>query len=197
MTLPYRLRTGLVRVGGLVLFALSLPWNLSAAWPALLLLRLFGLVRDLGWEPGGVLVGTFTERATGQLDIHGRPRRWRFSTTFGHSVAYQPRHRAKAWNARTRIQDHEHVHVRQCEDESMRAFLTAAIVVAATGSWAIGLAIWATSYARLATNFLTAFLRGNDVYRGCSHEEHAYFSCNEIRAEHVGKSWSEIANEGR
>lgn len=173
MTLPYRLRTGLVRVGGLVLFVVSLPFNLAVAWPVLLVFRAFGLVRDLGTERGGVLVATFTKRWTGQMDTNGRPRRWPWSTTLGHAIGYQERHRAAKGAPETPLQRHEHAHREQAENMALRAFVIAAIVYAATGNWILALALWASSYAWIATNFLAAWMRGRDPYLGSEHEEHA------------------------
>lgn len=175
MTLPYRLRTGLVRVGGLVLFVLALPFNLAVAWPALLAFRALGLVRDLGWERGGTLVATFTKRWTGQMDTTGRPRRWPWSTTLSHAIAYQERHRAAKGTSETPLQRHEHTHREQAENAALRAFVIAALALGVAGldEWPLALGIWASSYAHLATNSLAAWMRGRDPYLGSEHEEHA------------------------
>lgn len=161
------------RIGALVLFAVSLPFNLLVAWPLLLAFRALGLVRDLGTERGGTLVATFTPKWTGQLDINGRPRRWPWSTTLSHGIGYQERHRAAKGAPETPLQRHEHGHREQAENMALRAFVIALIVWAATGNWILALCLWASSYLWLATNFVAAWLRGRDPYLGSEHEVHA------------------------
>lgn len=160
-------------VGRVFLWACALPFNLALAWPLLLAFRALGLVRDLGTERDGVLVATFTRRWTGQLNVNGRPRRWPWSTTIGHAIAYQERHRAPKGAPETPLQRHEHGHVEQAENAALRAFVIALVVWAATGDWVLALALWASSYAWLVTNFAAAWMRGRDPYLGAEHEVHA------------------------
>lgn len=161
------------RVGQFVLWLVSLPFNVLIAWPLLLIFRLVGFVRDVGTEPNGVIVATFTKRWTGQLDTAGRPRRWPWSTTLSHAIAYQERHRAPKGVPLTDLQRHEHTHREQAENMALRAFVIAAIVFTATGDWILAFALWATSYAWLATNFVATWMRGGSPYYGSEHEEHA------------------------
>lgn len=165
-------------IGCAFLWLLCFPFNATVAWPALLLFRLLGWVRDIGTERGA-LVATFTPKWTGQLDVNGRPRRWPYSTTLGHAIAYQERHRAPKGQPMTLYQQHEHIHREQGEDMALRMFIVGLVVFLVTGNLPLGLVIWFLSYAWLATNFLAAILRGRHPYREASHEEHAYGSDDE------------------
>jgi hypothetical protein len=141
-----------------LLWLLALPWSLAVAWPLVLLLRTFA-AQDLRWQWPGILTATWRP----WVRAH-----WRYSTTLGHAMVLHPEHAAGA------ILAHELVHVRQAEDEALRAFVGAVAAVLATGSWLFAGAWWATSYAHLATNFLAAILRGGRVYRDAEHERSAY-----------------------
>jgi hypothetical protein len=93
---------------------------------------------------------------------------WRYSTTLGRGIVYQPHHRT-----RPRIPAHERVHVRQGADDSVRALVIGAILTAATLE-PVFMLLWPTGQLWRATNFLTAWLRGFDLYRGAEHERSAY-----------------------
>jgi len=117
--------------------------------------------------------------------------RWRYSTTVGLGIIYQPDSRTN-----TRIVNHEHVHVRQHQDEMLRALLIGLGVYAATGSWITGLCIWLLGGAFRLTNFITAGLRFGwaNVYRDSEHERSAYAQTDLWTG---GKSWSDFRDGAR
>lgn len=98
-------------------------------------------------------------------------------TTLGHAVFYGPgRTEPGMW---TPLQEHEiGVHVEQYEASMLHSLIVGAAVALAwqtsAGIW-LGVAIWATGFLQmLAANWTTAWLRGEDPYRGSAHEEAAY-----------------------
>jgi len=165
-----------------VLWALAIPFNIIA-WFWLLLMVAIYAAHDLRVEPGGVLTAVWRPWAA---------KRWRYSTTLGHAIIYQPGRRAPVGAVPTRIQEHEHVHVRQAEDDALRSVVLAAFVftwwaISPGTTWRAALMIWVFSYAWKSTNFLAAWLRGLRVYRDTEHERSAYAQTDE----RDGISWLE------
>jgi hypothetical protein len=95
-------------------------------------------------------------------------------TTLGHAIFYGSEKRAAKGAIWKPVQVHEHVHVEQYEASMLRAFLVA-IPVAAMGLYWLAFIIWITGYFQMGiANWATAWLRGEDPYRGSHHEEAAY-----------------------
>jgi hypothetical protein len=129
----------------------SWPVNPSARWPG-------------GW---------YLIKAKNQQRSH--PRTWG-GTTLGHGIFYGPgRSSPGAW---TRLEEHEGVHVEQIEAAMLRGLVTGAAIAGLGQSSAflvVGLVVWATaSLQEFVANWTTAWLRGEDPYRGSAHEEAAY-----------------------
>lgn len=175
-----------------VLYFICLPWNLTIAWPAVLLIRLFW-GKNLRWETpplpehgGPVLTcelraGSWPARSWYVIyrDSDGHPHTWG-GTTLGHAIFYGVDQLVTdRWTA---LQRHEHVHVEQYEACSLAAFIhgtLVGIVVAALGHWEAGLTLWMllwwSAYLLKGTGgWVAAWLRGEDPYRGSTHEESAY-----------------------
>lgn len=130
----------------------SWPVNPKARWPG-------------GW---------YLRKTARQESSH--PRTWG-GTTFGHSVMIGPGRRSPGeW---TPLEEHEiGVHVEQYEAAMIRGFQIGAVLLAAgqtSASLVAAGVIWFTGYLQLGVaNWTTAWLRGEDPYRGSAHEEAAY-----------------------
>jgi hypothetical protein len=172
-----------------LLFVVTLPWTLTVGWGWVLLMTAIRAAGSLRLESGWVLTATWKPWAQ---------RRWKYSTTLGTGIVYQPEARAGKGDDWTPIQEHEHVHVRQVEDMMLLSLLVGISVLLAvglgTGSWAfaavLGAALWWSGGLWQAPNFLTAGLRNGwdlpGVYRGSEHELSAYSQTNRWCD---GKSW--------
>lgn len=89
-------------------------------------------------------------------------------TTFGHGIVYGP---APIESTRR----HEHVHVEQYQASMVNGFLHAIIALLITGNLWFSAVVWFSGYVTyLCSNWITAFIRGEPVYSGSAHEEHAY-----------------------
>jgi hypothetical protein len=94
----------------------------------------------------------------------------------------------------TEIEFHEHVHVEQYEAAMLNAFLVGAAVFLGflifTHIYAgiiLGGGLWFTGYFRMAVSrWLTAWMRGEEVYRGSAHEEAAYALAEEYERKKRG-----------
>ena len=159
-----------------VLFAFTAPWSVTVGWGWVLLMRLFA-AKDLRWE--GTLVLTATWRPW-VLKI------WKYSTTLGRGIIYQPGRRAEPSAPWTQIQDHEHVHVRQIEDLMMLSFIIGLVVALCTGHWLLGLGLWWSGGLWQLPDFVTAALRRGNPYRSSEHECSAYAQADRGPD---GKSW--------
>lgn len=167
-------------------FLVSLPNDLLVGWPAILLVWLFW-GEHLRWE-GEALVcqlkrtswparswyrikvaGKYVQKKDGTWQTWG-------GTTLGHAIFYGPgRTLGGAPEFYGPLQRHEHVHVEQLEVIMLHAFIVGTSAWLAGADWWIGAAIWATGYLLMgATGWLVAWLRGEDPYRGATHEESAY-----------------------
>jgi len=126
------------------------------------------------------------------LEAQWRPwaaKRWHYSTTFGQAVIYHPDHLLRVAGLPSRLEMHEHVHVRQNQDYAVLAFILALFCLPSWGKalavWIIGSSLW------FAVNALTALLRGGDPYRDSEHERAAYAQTDLIEISQVGKDWLE------
>lgn len=172
-----------------LLLVVTLPWTLTVGWGWVLVMVAIRAAGSLRFEDGLVLTATWKPWAQ---------RRWKYSTTLGTGIVYQPGARAERDEPWTPIQDHEHVHVRQVEDMMTLSLLVGISVLLAvglgTGSWTfaavLGAAIWWSGGLWQAPNFLTAGLRNgwnlSGVYRGSEHELSAYAQTNRWCGE---RSW--------
>lgn len=166
-----------------ILFVFTLPWALTISWPWIMLLRAIGAVDELEWEPTGVLTAELRPWTT---------KLWRYSTTLGRGIIYQPGRRAPKGQPWTSIQAHEHVHVRQIEDLMLLSFIVGLVVAVSTGHWGIGLALWWSGGMWQLPDFITAMLRGGNAYRDSEHERSAYAQTDLVQ----GKSWAEPQEGG-
>lgn len=107
-----------------------------------------------------------------------------FSVTGGHGIIYMP-------SVPMSTHEHEHVHVRQCEDACALSFVLGLIFIACGGNWIISLAMWATAPAQLLLNYFTGWLRYADRYKGAEHERSAYAQTDVVN----GESWLERHEE--
>lgn len=142
------------------LVGLCVPWMFTVSLPLLFLLQLLRLVHDVRLLPSGVVIATFTLRAT---------RYWRFSTTLGRVVFLQPL-------ADTETLEHELVHVRQHEDLVFIAWqLSVLLGPFFDGLWGPALLWWSAGLWQLFM-YLTAALRygWRRSYLDAEHERAAY-----------------------
>jgi hypothetical protein len=182
-----------------LLYLVTLPWDVLVAWPVVMLVNLFW-GDGLSWEKppayrraqggGGVRCLSCQSRPGTFPVTPGRfPRGWYYNkkykrawggTALGHGVFYGPYGRGEPseW---TRTQAHEHVHVEQCEVamfQSLVVGVVAGVVLWTVGHpwWGLGvfLGIWTTGYLMMAVaGWLVALLRGEEAYWGSTHEESA------------------------
>lgn len=130
----------------------SWPVNPKAKWPG-------------GW---------YLKKIKNQRPSHVRT--WG-GTTLGHGVFFGPgRSSPGVW---TPLEEHEiGAHGEQFEAAMFRGFLiglTVVLVMQSTASLWLGAALWFTGYLQMGiANWTTAWLRGEDPYRGSAHEEAAY-----------------------
>lgn len=157
--------------GRSLLFLAALPWTLTVGWGWVLLARVLGIATDLRWEGLGVLTAVWRPWVT---------KLWTFSTTLGRGIIYVPTRRAQPGWPWTRIQHHEHVHVRQVEDLMLLSLCVGTCVALASGSWLAGLAIWWSGGAWQLPNFVAALLRGGSPYRDAEHERSAYAQTDDL-----------------
>lgn len=151
-----------------ITFIFSLP-AVILSWLAFVVLCAGYVVHKPTFEPGFILSGQW------------RPwfgKIWRYSVGFGRVTIYK--HYAISGSVKTvhKIRSHEHVHIRQTEDDMMKAFLVGAI----TGLWVwniwVFLAIWSSGIVWLMVCYLTSMFRHgfkyNRIYRQAEHERAAY-----------------------
>jgi hypothetical protein len=192
-----------------VLFAFTAPWSVIMGWGWIALLWLCRIVRDLRWEDTLVLTGVFRDWVVIPRMLPWSPKiggvrqptpLWRFSTTIGRGIAYQPGARASLGWPLTRIQKHEYVHVRQVEDHMMWSFITGLIALfwvgPLTGDWGVAFGLffllWFLGGASQTVNWITAAMRGLDAYRDSEHERSAYAQTDPGPD---GKSWLDLREE--
>lgn len=183
----------------ILLYIVSLPWDLLVAWPVVLWIRLLW-GKDLRWETpppydprkgggGGPCLSCQMKEGSFPVVPGTFPKGWYFrkksnrpwgGTSLGHGVFYGPNGR-KGPGEWTRTQAHEHIHVEQAEVSMLRSFivgLAAGIVILALGhpiaALVTFLSIWTTGYLMMGVaGWLTALLRGEEAYHGSTHEESA------------------------
>ena len=139
-----------------ILFAVMLPWTLTVTWPLMLFLCIFA-ARGLKMEPYGILTAVWRPWAT---------KIWRYSTTFGRGIIYQPGIRGKLYPGHP-TENHEHTHIRQWEDVMAASFIIGLAVFFAVGvstsTWGpaalIGLGVWWSGGMWMGGSFLAGLLR--------------------------------------
>jgi hypothetical protein len=166
----------------LILYFFALPWNLTIAWPAILLVRLLW-GENLRWEtppaprPGGAVLACDLRAASWPVWTWYKP--WG-ATTLGHGIFYNAGCvEAGKWG---RIQTHEHVHVEQFEVAMFGSFFSGALACAILSGLehpahavVTGLTLWWAGYLLMGVGgWLVALMRGEQPYRGSAHEESAY-----------------------
>lgn len=187
------------RRGSLVNLAFCAPYALLT-W----LVGLLSLVVGIAHKPerrGSILVLEFREWFARGRDGEGW---WRFSTTIGRTIWFQPGRRSEAGWLDERIEKHEVEHVYQVEDLMLLSFVVGLAV--AIGWWAHGEAaagfwwwfgIWTSGGLWQLPNFVTAGFRYGwaNAYRDSSHERQAY-GVSDL-APIAGRSWYDLRNEAR
>lgn len=152
-----------------ILFGLSLP-TVLVSWFVVVGAVALRLATGLRWEPGLVLTAVW------RLETD-------WSVTVGRGVIYTAR---EPWAKRLAIQEHEHVHVRQVEDECLKASILG-LVVAVWAPW-LGAGIWASGGLWIFIHYAASFLRlgrmdRQRVYVGTETEISAY-----LQAEHYARN---------
>lgn len=164
----------------LLLYFFALPWNLTVAWPAVLLVRLLW-GENLRWEmppkplPGGAVLACSIKMDSWPARTWYKP--WG-GTTLGHGIFYGVNIvKAGEWG---RVQTHEHVHVEQFEVAMFGSFLSGLAAGVFGHSIGAGLFVWWAGYLFMGVcGWLVALMRGESPYRGSAHEESAYAQMDE------------------
>lgn len=128
------------------------------------------------------------------LSLEWRPwfaQRWRYSTKLFRTVWYQPHARTQPGEEATRLERHEHAHVRQFEDESLKGLLIGLLLLAVGGHVAWLFALWTMWPAMLIVNYVPAMLRWGfrNAYRDSEHERSAYAQTDTVTSMMLGSSW--------
>jgi hypothetical protein len=167
--------------------ALTAP--LCLTWLLGLLAMALGLARAPRWEGPAVLSLVWSDWVA---------KRWKYSTTLGRVIFYQADHRDDDADIDTRLERHEHVHVRQVEDIMVHS-LPIALAAWWLYGWAFALGIWSASPLLILLNYVTAALRyglGKDkdgnwlFYVESEHERSAYAQTDLPRKLHT--SWQAL-----
>ena len=152
-------------MGRWILFAFTAPWSVLA-WALGALSMVLWMAHRPRFE--GTLI----------LTLEIRPwvtRWWKYSTTVGRVIWFQPGHRDRTGHLDDRLERHERIHVRQIEDLMLLSFAVG-LVVALSGSPWLGLALWCSGGIWQLPNFVAAMLRFSwrHAYRDSEHERSAY-----------------------
>lgn len=165
-----------------ILVVLSLP-ALIISWLFLTILCICQLAYKPTFEPGPI------------MSAQWRPwfaKWWRYSNGFGrvtiylHSVISGDSSRAQ------RVRAHEHVHIRQTEDDMVKAFLVALIAGLLAWNFWVFVGIWCSGILWLPVGYLTSMFRYGwkrgykHIYRQAEHERAAYAQTN---TDSRGRSW--------
>jgi len=183
----------------IVLYLVTSIWDITVCWPVVLLVWMFwgtdlrwtapprGQSRRLGYglwcdlKPTSWPARTwYRERRDGKFHmVESGADQVRFGTwetwggtTLGHGGWFGPGWRANGqWSS---LEEHENTHVKQFEAVMLRSLLVGAMV-AVTGAWTLGLAIWWLGYIMMLVGaYTSAWLRGEQFYRRSYYEEAAY-----------------------
>jgi hypothetical protein len=166
---------------GWILFALT--WPMLVGWLWVLGMCLFRRAEwsTLRFQGAGVLTARRTERSDKG-----------FSTTLGRGICYSREVYDDTVALDHPIERHEFVHIKQYEDDCVRAAIIGLITAGAAGNnWWLGLGVYVSSIFWLLPNYLTAVLRYGmkGIYRDTEHERSAYAQTDLIRTFHEGGKW--------
>ncbi len=194
-------------VGKWILFGYVAPYGCTIGWGWLTLCVVGFFAHKIAWGPYGVLTAQW------------RPwfaKRYRYSTTLGRAIIYHPDVADGTPNKiDTRVEQHEWVHIRQCEDLMVRSCLLGLALWAITGNVYLMVGVWFSGGPLQIINSFTSLLRNwrsrpveytgwsgwwrhwviDVMYRGSEHERSAYAGTNIIESKHVGKSWLQVFEE--
>lgn len=170
---------------------------MAASAPWLILGYLFTVLMCLIWAAD---FRTYRWYKPFVLTVQWRPwaaKIWKYSTTIGRGIVFQ----SSVVSSRpfstpqTRIERHEFVHVRQCEDLSLAGFILAIPSWALTGSFLWACIVW-TGFLPLCYGVacLTAWLRGWHFYRDNEMELSAYSQTDLFG---TGHSWQHYREKHR
>ncbi|MGB0971006.1 MAG: hypothetical protein ACPGVG_08595 [Mycobacterium sp.] len=171
--------SGREKIGRWVLFATTPVLILGWLFPILMCLMFAARWKSLRFEPTLVLTAVWKDWAA---------ERWGYSTTLLRGIVYTERARNDSKEADTRIERHEHVHIRQLEDMTLTGLflgLVSLFFPPAT-QW---LALCVLAPLALVVQWVTAWLRGGDPYRDSELERSAYAQTDLPRK--LNTSWQE------
>ena len=180
------------KFGSLVLYLVTAPYTFTVSYGWVLLLWACCAAEKLRWEPTGVLTAQWMPWVVKPRGKTGW-RLWKWSTTLGRGIIYQPKHRATPGESPTHIQRHEHVHVRQVEDMMLLGLCLGTIVAIVSHDVWLGLLTWWSSGFWQITNFVSAVLRGGEAYLDSEHERSAYA---QVTPDIHGKCWLDQRQTG-
>lgn len=174
--------------GRWVLYVVTLPWTVTVGygWAVLMCLLWAAEWESLKFQGTAVLTTQWRRWAA---------KRWGYSTTVGRAVIYHPDHGDDDVDIDTRVERHEHVHVRQVEDMMLLSLLVGIVVAALTDVWWHWLVVWWSGGAWQLPGFVTSALRGWHPYRDSEHERSAYAQTDFPLS--LGQSWIEHREKRR
>jgi hypothetical protein len=165
-----------------ILVVLSLP-ALVISWLFVTLLCICQLAHKPTFEPGPI------------LSAQWRPwfaKYWRFSNGFGRATIYQHSAISGGTSSVARVRAHEGVHIRQTEDDMVKAFLVGLVAGLCAWNLWVFIGIWCSGIIWIMVHYLASMLRygwGKGyfyIYKNAEHERAAYAETDtDIR----GNSW--------
>lgn len=148
-----------------LLFVFCAPWTFLVSWPLVLFFSLFA-AEHLRLERNGLLTAIW--RIWVYSPRNGKRALWRYSTTIGRGIIFQPNQRRPLKSqALTPTERHEMVHVRQHEDCMVLSFVVGLSVAISIGvvldQWPFGAllggALWTSGGLWQLPNFVASVLR--------------------------------------
>ncbi len=144
-----------------ILFAVAAPYAVLVGWLWVALMMVLGAATRPRLAKWGRLHATWRPwvRRVG----------WKWSTTIGFGICFQPDHVSD-----TDLLAHEFIHTEQIEDLMALALVVGLVAgIVSSDPW-LGLGLYLSGGLWQLPNFITAALRGGDPYRDALHERHAY-----------------------
>jgi len=153
-----------------VLFVVSLP-AVIISWLAFAILCAITAVKNPTLEPGFILSGHWAPWAA---------RLWKYSIGVGRVTIYQHFSISGVPNRTKRVRAHENVHIRQGEDDMLKAFLVGLVAGLCAWNFWVFAGIWISGFIWLMVSYLASMLRYGwgggyrRIYRQAEHERAAY-----------------------
>jgi hypothetical protein len=152
-----------------ILHITSLP-ALIGSWLFFAILCAITAVKNPTLEPGLILSGYWAPWVS---------RFWRYSNAFGRVTIYQHKLISGDPSSAKRVRTHEQTHIRQSDDDMLKAFLVGVVAGLCAWNYWLFIGIWCSGFVWLMVHYLASMFRYGAnrmqrVYRQAEHERAAY-----------------------